>query len=315
MAHWSNIDIATCDRQLECPLFSVIPGEIRNEIFALALIQYEDDKSAYPEESYWYRPGFRGPRRSSSALLRTCKLAHEEGQTAFLRELEFAFWFDRGPDGRTGNESCERFFNRLTMRQSCQLRRVRLFTQMFWLEQGHNIQRIFMQPRFRPETLTVTVRYSDWWHWEEDKPLRMAEDWLRGFRGPVGLRELRVEYETLARKKDAMMKIVKRNKGWKLAVGKKGTGGVEAEGGYLSAEGTRLGEWRWRGTSKLGGREWAHHGEGDTVEYVVVTDTWRFVEGIMPKEDEARRDERRVLFPLLPHRLYGNGLQPPLFLM
>ncbi|KAJ0167834.1 hypothetical protein CTA2_12906, partial [Colletotrichum tanaceti] len=163
MAHWSNIDITTCDRQLGYPLFSVIPGEIRNEIFALALIQYEDDKSA---------PGFKGPKRSSSALLRTCKLAYEEDQTAFLGELEFAFWFGRGPKGRTGNESCERFFNRLTMRQSCQLRRA----------------------------LTVTVRYSDWWHWEEDEPLRKAEDWLRGLRGPVALRELRVEYETLARK-------------------------------------------------------------------------------------------------------------------
>ncbi|GKT42077.1 uncharacterized protein ColSpa_02258 [Colletotrichum spaethianum] len=285
----SSIDITGCDRQLQSPLFSVLPGEIRNEIFALALIQYEDDESAYPEDSFWYRPGFTGPRRSSSSLLRTCKLVYAEGQKVFLKELEFAFWFDRGPDGRSGTLNCKRFFNELTPQQSGDLQRVRFFTQLYWLEDGRNLQWLFAQPQFRPRTLTITVRYSDWWFWEQDEPLRMGEAWLRGFRGPTGLRELRVEYETLAGKRDEMMAIVERNKRWRLAVGERGADGEEQEGGYLSAERTRLAEWRWRGTSRLGGQEWAHHGDGDTVEYVVVTDTWRFVEGAMDEEDRARR--------------------------
>ncbi|KZL73946.1 hypothetical protein CT0861_12943 [Colletotrichum tofieldiae] len=307
----SSIDITGCNQQLESPLFSVLPGEIRNEIFALALIQYEDFESAYPEDSYWYRPGFKGPRKSSSTLLQTCKLAYAEGQKVFLRELEFAFWFDRGPEGRTGNDNCELFFLDLTPQQSRDLQRVRFFTQMYWLEGGDNLLWLFSQPQFRPETLTVTVRYSDWWFWETDEPLRMAEDWLRGFRGPTGLRELRVEYETLAAKRDEMMSIVERNKRWKLAVGKRREGGndeEEEEGGYLSAEGTKLVEWRWRGTSRLGGREWAHHGEGDTVEYVVVTDTWRFVEGAMSEEDRARRVELRLPPEKLIYNSNGDGL-------
>ncbi|KAK2002239.1 hypothetical protein LX36DRAFT_627258 [Colletotrichum falcatum] len=301
-----TIDVTGFDQQLESPLFSVLPGEVRNEIFALALIQYDDDDDkAYPEDSYWYRPGFRGPRHSSSSLLRTCKLAYAEGQKVFLREQEFAFWFDRGPEGRTGSDSCERFFLNLTAEQSRDLRRVRFFTQMFWLEGGDNLAFLFSHPRFRPESLTVTVRYSDWWYWENDTPLRMAEEWLGGFRGPPGLRELRVEYETLAGKRDEMMRIVERNKRWKLAVGGKRStrrdeDGVEEEvveedeGGYLSAEGTALEEWRWTGTSRLGGQTWEHHGEGDTVEYVVVTDTWRFVEGPMGEADRARRFEQRL---------------------
>ena len=79
--------------QLQSPLFGVLPAEIRNEIFELALMQYEDDASAYPKDSYWYRPGFSGPHKGSSALLRTCRLAYAEGQKVFLRELEWAFWF------------------------------------------------------------------------------------------------------------------------------------------------------------------------------------------------------------------------------
>jgi hypothetical protein len=83
--------------QLQSPLFSVIPGEIRNDIFELALMQDEDNAAAYPEDSYWFRPGFSGPLKGSSALLRTCKLAYVEGQKVFLRELEWAFWFSMLP--------------------------------------------------------------------------------------------------------------------------------------------------------------------------------------------------------------------------
>ena len=87
------LDITEFDPQSQSPLFGILPGEIRNEIFALALVQYEDDTAAYPEDSYWYRPGFKCPRKSSSALLRSCRLAYLEGQKVFLKEAEHAFWF------------------------------------------------------------------------------------------------------------------------------------------------------------------------------------------------------------------------------
>ncbi|KAK2729528.1 hypothetical protein CKAH01_02502 [Colletotrichum kahawae] len=280
----TDMQATACDPQLQCPLFSTLPGEIRNEIFALALVQFEDSDNAYPEDSYWYRPGFSGPRKSSSALLQTCKAAYFEGQKAFLRELEWAFWFDRGPEGRTGMHSCLSFFRKLTPQQSQDLKKVRFFMQMFRFENGTELHRLFHQPNFNPEKLTITIRYSDWWYWESDTPLRMKEDWLRRFSGPPGLRELKVEYETITRKKDAMMKIVERNKKWKLSVGD------SEEGGHLSAEGTKLVEWRWHGKSALGGTKWYHHGDGDTMEYVVVTDTWRYVPGPMSEEDLKKRE-------------------------
>lgn len=79
------------------------------------------------------------------------------------------------------------------------------------------------------------------------------------------------------------MRIVERNKGVEV-----GVGGGE---GYLSARGTGLEEWRWRGTSRVGGRTWGHHGGGETVEYVVVRDRWRWVEGEMEGSGEWDSDE------------------------
>ncbi|KAH7088069.1 hypothetical protein FB567DRAFT_330625 [Paraphoma chrysanthemicola] len=287
----STLSFETINFQPQSPLFSVLPGEIRNEIFEYALMQYEDDAAAYPEDSYWYRPGFSGPRKASSALLQTCKAIYAEGQKVFLRELEWAFWFDRGPDGRSGNSACLKFFNNLTPQAAQSLEKVRFFTQMYWLEGGSNLRRIFSAPQFRPSELTVTIRYSDWWWWESNAALAMKEEWLRTFVGSPGLRKLRVEYETLSWKKAEMMRIVERNKKWNLLVRREDDAATGFEG-YLSAEKTDLEEWTWKGTSKLGGKTWSHHGKGEKdemVEYIVVTDTWKFVEGQLGEEEIKSR--------------------------
>lgn len=302
--------LKTKESQLQSPLFGVIPGEVRNQIFAYALVQYEDreEGKAYAEDSYLYRPGFKGPKRSSSNLLQTCQLAWEEAQQVYLEELEWVFWFskfrltilkinptmglpvltapddpDRGLKGRTGSDACKEFFDNLTPAQVQSLKQVRFFTQMYWLEDGHNLNALMALPNFQPTRLTITIRYSDWWFWETNTPLQMNEKWLRLFKGSRGLRELRVEYETLAWKRAQMDAIVARNKQWRLAVG-------DGEEGHLSAEGTKLEEWTWTGASRLGGKNWAHHGEGDIMEYVVVTDTWRFVAGPIPEDIQNRQE-------------------------
>ncbi|EHK97743.1 hypothetical protein M7I_6476 [Glarea lozoyensis 74030] len=189
-------------------------------------MQSEDEAAAYPEDSYWYRPGFSAPHKSSSSLLRTCRLAYTEGQQVFLPNMQQIEVQKVAPPAQPA---------RLSSRNS---------------------------PR------------------KQRTPSRkMDEAWLRFFKGSPGLRVLKVEYETLSSKQAEMMHIVTRNKSWKLPVRREGGAfqGNEVEG-YLSAEGTVLKQSKWKGTSKLGGQEWAHHGSGEEVEYVVVTDTWRFVD-------------------------------------
>lgn len=151
---------------------------------------------------------------------------------------------------------------------------------MYWLEDGLELNRILANANFRPSRLTITIRYSDWWWWESNEKLKMREDWLARFDGPPGLRELRVEYETLAWKKAELQAIVARNKKWRLGV---------RDGGHLSAEDTQLEEWCWTGPSDLGGQTWNHHGK--ELKYVVVTDIWKYAEGPIPeptlREQEA----------------------------
>jgi hypothetical protein len=145
---------------------------------------------------------------------------------------------------------------------------------MYWLEPGENLFYLFSLPQFRLTELTITIRYSDWWNWEHNAPLRMQEHWLRLFKGTPGMRVLKVEYETLSWKKAEMMRIIERNKSRELPV-RRERSSVYGNGleGYLSAERTELKEWTWKGISRLDGKEWSHHGTDDKVEHVVVTDT------------------------------------------
>ena len=154
---------------------------------------------------------------------------------------------------------------------------------MYWLETGFGLNQVMAIPNFRPTELTITIRYSDWWWWEDNAPLTMSTDWLESFAGNPGLRKLRVEYETISWKRDEMLRIVERNKkfGMLEVMSEHIDGGdINSIEGYLDASNTSLSEWKWKGTSDLDGQKWSHHGTGETIEYVVITDTWVFVETI-----------------------------------
>ncbi|KAF2807760.1 uncharacterized protein BDZ99DRAFT_572660 [Mytilinidion resinicola] len=65
--------------QFASPLFSVLPAELRNQIFALACSQYRDTsrlvKGIHPRVC---RPSHRHPVRTCTSLLRTCRLIYYE---------------------------------------------------------------------------------------------------------------------------------------------------------------------------------------------------------------------------------------------
>ena len=194
----------------------------------------------------------------------------------------------RGPREREGDWACQSFFDKLTPEAVQMLQKVRFFTQMFWLERGDELNALMAMPNFRPTELTITIRYSDWWDWEDNAPLHMGTAWLTKFKGNPGLRKLRVEYETLSWKKDEMMQIIERNKQWGSLKVMGNSGEPDDIERYLDTRYTALNEWKWVGKSKLDGQRWDHHGPGETVEYGVVTDTWVFVEDYIGRGIETQ---------------------------
>ncbi|KAH6874650.1 hypothetical protein BKA70DRAFT_1350028 [Coprinopsis sp. MPI-PUGE-AT-0042] len=88
--------------QSASPVFTVLPPELRAEIFSLALASFPDTSSPYQFGSYWYRPGYTAPKRADLSLLLTCKSIYQEAKDLVWQKGggndDEAFWW--GSDKR-----------------------------------------------------------------------------------------------------------------------------------------------------------------------------------------------------------------------
>ena len=96
------IDTSNPHSQEQSPLFNIIPPEIRNQIFELALQTYDNPKALYEKNTYWARPGCMGKQKVDTELLRTCKRVYDETKVIPLRDFELRYYLgsrSRAPKG------------------------------------------------------------------------------------------------------------------------------------------------------------------------------------------------------------------------
>ncbi len=148
--------------QLSCPLFTRIPGEIRNSIFELALTSFDDKQRPYKKSAYYYRPDHRYAQKIDTNLLLTCRRIHAETETIPACINEIVNWCHRSPpDALTmssymGNEPG-------AVRRCQQSANLHLFRQQCCLE-GHFK---YLTPKLKHfpniTRLKITLRHTDWW--------------------------------------------------------------------------------------------------------------------------------------------------------
>ena len=156
-------EIPSVNPQLACPLFSRIPGEIRNYIFELALTSFDDKTRPYKKGAFYYRPDFRYAQRIDTALLLTCRRIHAETEDIPARINEHTSWFYRPPpDVRKNEFSILPNAGAVTRRRL--LRTIHLFAQQYWLEsqfqrftKGLGLKFTYLAH------LKITLRHTDWW--------------------------------------------------------------------------------------------------------------------------------------------------------
>ena len=78
--------------QLQSPLFSILPAEIRNHIFILATTAYPDPQRPYGPEDWHFRPDTPGRLRIDTALLLTCRRAYDEARLVPVANNTHTFW-------------------------------------------------------------------------------------------------------------------------------------------------------------------------------------------------------------------------------
>ena len=204
--------------QHQCPLFSVLSAEIRERIFAFVLTDFPDASRTYQPETCYRRPGQEAPRRADTRLLQTCKRVYHEAYFRPAISAEHHLWLthdERRPiDSMTVKEMQTLVSGMYKSLGDTELEHVRICAQLWILEPGGALQMILDIEHFHPKKITITVRHTDFWWWEEDKALAIKGPWVKTCVFPDSLRTLIIEIESLERKKnqidDLAAQIVKK---------------------------------------------------------------------------------------------------------
>ena len=84
--------LAKCNLQEQSPLFR-LPAELRNTIFELACLPYDDPETKYNNRDFYYRPEHVARHISSTSLLLACRRAWLEANQLPLQYGDHSFWF------------------------------------------------------------------------------------------------------------------------------------------------------------------------------------------------------------------------------
>ncbi|KAJ4312666.1 hypothetical protein N0V84_009810 [Fusarium piperis] len=264
------------------PLFKLLPAEVRNHIFALALTDYEDPSpdNHYGDNVCFTRPSYFSPRRTDTALLRTCRAVYRECRFLPFMLTEQLHWLsfdERAPPEYDVNTAVNKLhatakeIAQQMGQEQVQIAGIRVFPQMFKLEEGE-LERLLRMPYMDPKRLTITIRHADWWRWEDDAPLFFNGFWIGDVSDELSpsLNEICIEMETLERKKRQVDRIAKMMiERWFF---KKPDGTVL----LADTEGSTRQESRWRGTSRWHNKRWTRdETEEGVIDYYIVSVTFR----------------------------------------
>ncbi|KAF7348180.1 hypothetical protein MSAN_01770900 [Mycena sanguinolenta] len=279
------------DPQAASPFYNGrIPPEIRNLLFAtvLAELTIPDPSREYPP--HVRRPGFTGPFTMNVAFLLTCRRIYLE--TYHLPPLLATHVFWHGPPSgppalrsqfrdHQGHAPEKQYFARLAPWQLQFVKEVKLFTQMYWLDESFPAMCASGVLPAVVERLRISVRRGDWWYNERNHPFfinphrgghleQYREDIAREERGEIipwadggwgaalqrlpALEELEIEFETSVNRKEELKIVVHRALRWKFPMGKRGV---------LSNKGLGMALHEW---------------QSETESFCVFTVKWKLVE-------------------------------------
>ena len=269
-------------------LLLTLPPEIRAEIFSYALTPFEDTSKAYQKHTYWTRPGYNAPLKTHTELLRTCKRVYTETWFLPFALEEHSFYLtarDRRPPGNLSREeiaSCLELIRKVhgdDFDNGNGTGDVRVFAQLYILEPGDAFQRVLNTRLLRPRRVRLTLRYTDFWHWEDNRRLYVYGRWVARTRFPDCVRAFVVDFESLERRKGEVDIIVEQAiERWMFQ---------RKDGRVLKARSEEVAVSKWTGSSIFGGYRWLRDEvRPSELDYYVKTVTWRLAAGGIPPEME-----------------------------
>ncbi|KAF5979301.1 hypothetical protein FCOIX_5357 [Fusarium coicis] len=265
--------------QNESPLYAKLPGEVRDSIFSYVLTDHPDptpDKR-FKENTCYTRPSYLAAQSTDTRLLRTCRAIYRETwfKPFLLREhTEWATGEDRAPPPHKAPPRLRPMLAKISKSlgtDKVEIERLRVFAQMYRLQEN-GLREVLRTPHLAPRTITLTIRHTDWWYWEEDEPLHFDGNWIEGVCQVLApsTTQFCIELESLERKKDQVDKIAKQMvDSWFF----KRPDGVVL---YADTSDSNRKVSRWSGSSTWHGQRWIRdETEPHKLDYYVVSITFR----------------------------------------
>lgn len=209
--------------QDESVLFS-LPAEILDMIVAYVLTPEQDLSNLYPFSTCYRRPGHLAPTKTSTSLLQTCQQiysTHWYLPWTLSSHTFYLAWSNRSPPTTTSIETMMRTSYLIenlhpdAPPRRKRIQHIQVFAQLCNFENGYQLNRILSIPHFNPRAVTITVRHTDWWSWENDNGLQFYRtSFLSELRFPPSVEIVNFEFESLERKRaqvDWMAKYASQN--------------------------------------------------------------------------------------------------------
>ena len=274
-AHAPKSYTSDFNSQVQSPLFSTVPGEIRNLIYHFVLSEYEDSNELYNDDTCYKRPGYFAPRRTDTVLLRTCQRIYCEAWFIPWSSRQHTIYFtanDRKPERQTTRAELAttlETIHSLYGEEATEMSHVRVIPQLYMLEDGRNLSELFATRHFNPKCFTITIRHTDWWNWESDQPLRIDSRFVNRCMFPNSVTELRMELESIERRRPQIQDMARQmREKWSFR---------RRDGALLKAnEGGKDEIMRWEGSSTWNGQRWLRdETKPETLEYYMQTVCFR----------------------------------------
>ncbi|KAJ5971604.1 uncharacterized protein N7479_001522 [Penicillium vulpinum] len=276
------------NEQTQSNLFSILPPEIRYVIFAYSLTSAPDTTQLPGQYGYCTRPGYETRHRTYTELLRTCKKVYMEAWFMPFICSEHAFWMavqDRTPGRMITVKEMQTGLDLIYDRHG-EVRggHIRVFPQLWKLESTRDFDGIFQMRHFYPQSVTITVRYTDTWMWEENEELHIEGAWGKRLVLPSSVTRFYIDIESIERRKDEVNYIAgEMADKWRFQ---------RADGTNMLAAKADTSVSRWTGSSMLGKRRWVRDEVAPgQLQYYFATVTWR--------PSQERLDDQERLNPPL----------------
>lgn len=260
------------NEQTQSNIFSLLPPEIRYEIFIYALTSSPDTTQPPGQDGYCTRPGYETRYRTYTELLRTCKKVYMEAWFMPFICSEHAFWMasrDRTPERMITVEQMQQGLDLIYDRHGeVQGGRIRVFPQLWKLESTRDFDGIFTMHHFYPKSVTITIRYTDTWMWEYNEELHIEGAWGKWLVLPSSVTRFCIDIESIERRKDEVDYIAgEMADQWRFQ---------RADGTNMLAVKTDTSVSRWTGSSMLGGQRWVRDEVAPgQLQYYFATVMWR----------------------------------------